>query len=105
MAKARRTCVKDARARRAQRFAAEANKAFDELTAFVRRRCRHRNARELDEALDELAGVVDTYIDLNYRILAWCRRNNVPERSFSCDVLNACGQKPLERRKTKWTSS
>lgn len=98
MAKARRTCGKTARARRAQRFAAEAGKAFGALTEFVRLRCRHRSKRDLDKALDELTKIVDTYIDLNYRILAWCHCNNVPAESFSCDVVNACGQKPPDGR-------
>ena len=98
MAKETKTCRKNARARRAKRFAAEADKAFDALMEFARRRCRHRNERELDKVLDELTKVVDTHIDLNYRILSWCRRNNVPTDSFYCDVVNACGQKPLEGR-------
>ena len=105
MAKTRRTCGKNARARRAQRFAAEADEAFDALTEFAQRHCRHRNERALDKVLDELAKVVDTYRDLDCRILLWCRRNDVPVGRFYCDVVNACGQRPMEGRKTKWTSS
>lgn len=102
MAKAMRTCGKGTRAKRVQRFAAEADKAFDALTAFAKRRCRHCSGRELAKAVDELSKVVDTYIDLNYRILSWCRRNNVPAASFVCDVANAGSPKPWSGRKTKW---
>lgn len=99
MAKATRTCGKDARARRVQRFATEADKAFDALTAFARRRCRHRSGRELDRVVEELTEVVDAYIDLNYRILSWCRRNNVPTASFVCDVINAGNPKQWNVRR------
>lgn len=99
MAKAKRTCGKAARARRAQRFAAEADKAFDALMEFARRRCRHRSGRELDEVVDELTKAVDAYIDLNYRMLAWCQRNNVPAGRFVCDVMNAGNPKPWNGRR------
>lgn len=83
---------------RARRFAEEVDKAYKAFGAFVDTRCRHRSRRERDEAMEALSEVVDTYIDLNYRILAWCRRNNVPAADFVCDVLNVNNPVHTQRR-------
>ena len=83
---------------RARRFAEEADKAYKALKAFVDTRCRHRSGRERDEAMEALSEVVDAYIDLNYRILAWCHRNNVPVADFVCTVLNAHSPVHTQRR-------
>lgn len=84
---------------RASRFAKEADRAYKAFGAFVDTHCRHRSRRERDEAIEALSEVVDTYIDLNYRILAWCRRNNVPAGDFVCDVFNASSPVHTRRRR------
>lgn len=74
------------RKRKIRSFAKDKDRSWTRLEDFVNRRCKPKKDR--DNILDELAALIDGYVDWTLRMYRWCLKNGVDFSDFVCDVCN-----------------
>ena len=72
-------------------FAAQGMLLWDDMNKFVSSHCKSRSSAAKEKFLDELATIVDGYVEYNCQILTWCHKNGVDALDFALDVQNNMG--------------
>ena len=70
-----------------KKFAKRREDAFRKLNAFVETNWKSKKARE--KHLDEIATIIDEYIQNTVGMMEWCHKNDMSTNDFVCDVVNS----------------
>lgn len=72
--------------RNVKRFAKKCSMAWNGFERFVRNNC--KDPEKIEKFSDEMSKVVDSFINANCEIYAWCNSRGVDVGDFICDVDN-----------------